>query len=401
MKRRGSSRTSKRTKKQKNKSFHEEDAWDSDDFEPLTNDESASESKSDSDPILSPSLLAALNHFRQRISIATELSSKELEDGMKLYEALAGYKSSRVIVSTLLQEIRKQLRSNFVTCSCGIQLKSENMKAHLLSPNHSKKLERQRLRLKLEEQSSVDSELSEEVWLFGEHESSDLDKDLSVDETSESSLDFQDVEFASLNRSEYANVSTLLLYEFFVLNHGKPFSERMMGWLLSFLAHEETSKNVAPSMYFLKQAGGAFVPQMVWWVCAVHHSRLEATEEFKLQSGTGSHFPIQKVLSQLLSHNVTTRNWIDSYNPGEDNLAGSQCMSCQSLLLLNCLAFRDYQMKLSPLLGTTHKLLLWSIFVDEYQKSRTQKQLLNALVLRLDMTRNVKAQPFPSHSFEG
>lgn len=56
--------------------------------------------------------------------------------------------------------------------------------------------------------------------------------------------------------------------------------------------------------------------------------------------------------------------------------------------LFHPLGFKEYQEQLKGLLSS-HKLLLWSLFFDEYQKSRNEKQMLDAVVLRLDMTQNV------------
>ncbi len=56
------------------------------------------------------------------------------------------------------------------------------------------------------------------------------------------------------------------------------------------------------------------------------------------------------------------------------------------------LGFKEYTEKLKDLLKT-RVLLVFSLFIDEYTKSRNDKTKLNALVIRLDVTPNVSETP--------
>lgn len=156
----------------------------------------------------------------------------------------------------------------------------KNLPSHQLSPTHLRKERNLHLAEKLETlqknktMDGSDSELSDEIWNLNDEEV-DLNvdpvpaqkpDDFSSNDLSTSSDESEPHETITLDirdARECGSVSTLLLYEFFLRNHGKVFSERMMAWILRFISNEQTSKSVAPTMYLLKQSGVAMIPNVV------------------------------------------------------------------------------------------------------------------------------------------
>lgn len=117
---------------------------------------------------------------------------------------------------------------------------------------------------------------------------------------------------------------------------------------LRFATHPSTTKDVAPTIYYLRKAGRSFSPQL-------------EPELLRLSSESLYHFPIEKVLSLILSSKKTTFGW--KYSLPE---LGESA--------------RIYQSQKPP----SHKLLLVSLFFDEFRKSLGTRTLIDALVLRVD-----------------
>ncbi len=123
-----------------------------------------------------------------------------------------------------------------------------------------------------------------------------------------------------------ANVSTLLLYDFFIAHHGKPFSQKMMEWFLRYTSHPETEKDVPQTIYLLKRAGLAFAPQIVCtFLILLFSLASQATQDFNLPSGRGAHYPIEDVFAFILSQKFTTKDWIYDYDPDRYHISGGDC----------------------------------------------------------------------------
>jgi hypothetical protein len=155
----------------------------------------------------------------------------------------------------------------------------------------------------------------------------------------------EDILFPQVNfeasQAKYSNLTTRLFYRWWSDHRGAPLTEKVIEELLSFMTHPNTTpKSIAPTIYHLKRAGEVFIPSLT---------------PIKLPKSNLMHFPIADVVALLLGKSDTMDTWHYTYDA---SVSGHPCSTR---------GWKDIEDPLSPLLAETHKLLLLSVYIDDYR----------------------------------
>ncbi len=148
---------------------------------------------SDSDPILSDSLITAVQLFHYR-SKNQEITQQLLDDGKKLYAKVSNHKKMRSIIAATLEEAKQTFTSNKnVTCDiCHCTLKKKSLKSHLHSETHKDNLEYEAWKALIDLESESDDNLCESLWTKYE-EIYHLDQEEEEIQSSDDDTHFSDV----------------------------------------------------------------------------------------------------------------------------------------------------------------------------------------------------------------
>ncbi len=287
-----------RKKYKTSKTVRSDDDWNSQEYNP-SQEEDSDGSESNSDPILPHDLKRAVEIYEHRAAQTKQVTQELVDDGHTLYANVLSYKTLSSRVRLLVRELQKKLDEQYIDCDvCNKSVKSKGFKEHCLSDTHLTNIEYQEGNKRVDDPN--DHSIWGELWSkfstqtgdvvccndLTEGDASDQDQNGDFDGDSEAlhedeffysddsscsqdeNGDFDaDTSILHYSAPDFphvdANVSTLLLCDFFKKNHGKPFSESMFQWFLDFITNPKTVKNVPPTVYLLKKAGAAFAPQIV------------------------------------------------------------------------------------------------------------------------------------------
>lgn len=161
----------------------------------------------------------------------------------------------------------------------------------------------------------------------------------SVDESETADFLFPELEGASAP-TQYCQVTNRLFYRWWCEHRGSPLTEKVLEELMLLLTHSETDPTViAPTIYHLEKAGSVFVPNL---------------PPVKLPKSDLYHVPISNVVALLLSNSDTTKSWRYTY----DESATEHPCSTEG--------WKEIEENLRTL-KDSHKLLLLSVFIDDYR----------------------------------
>lgn len=164
---------------------------------------------------------------------------------------------------------------------------------------------------------------------------------------------------ANTRGAVYDDILTRTYLTFFGQYHGKPFSKSLMSALLQIASKREfIGINCAPNLYYLEKSEPLFSPVLP--VCLK-----------KLQSGECHYFDLENLLSFCLAEDFFTQNWVYSSRESPEYHISKGA------------GWKLYEHYFQSELKE-RKLLVLSIFSDEYRKSLKKKKLINCYYLRID-----------------